>query len=409
MDFRLTPQQELFKRTVREFSEKVIAPRSREIDQKAQGIPEDIIQGMADLGIFGVTIPEKYGGTAQPGEEMVYAYLAVHELGRAELSMSLPVYTLLNLGWAYMLAQHGTEDAKREVLPHVAKGEWFIGICTTEPGGGSDLARIKTVATKKGDKYVINGEKVFISGVTEARKRGGGHLTLFRTNPELGNKGMTFAFVPINQQGITTTLFDDMGRMGLSTGGIAYKNVELAPHYVLGQENKGFYLNMEGFNAARILVCAACTGGAERALELSADYTKQRVLFGRPLANFEGISFEIADDYAKLEMLKNQLLKSAWMVDQYYQDPSSFTRKEINSSVAICKLTAPLLTLDIAKHAMMYQGALGYTKETPLEMLMRGVMSYVVGAEGGANVMRIIIAREFIGDVAVPYRGSAKT
>ncbi len=405
MDFRLTPQQELFRRTVREFAEKEIAPRSREIDQKAQGIPEEIIQGMVDLGIFGVTIPEEYGGTANPGEEMVYAYLAVHEIGRAEMSMSLPVYLLLNLGWSYLLARHGTEEAKREVLPHVAKGEWFIGICTTEPGGGSDLANIKTVATKQGGKYVMNGEKVYISGVTEAKKRGGGHLTLFRTAPELGNKGMTFAYVPIGLPGVTTTLFDDMGRMGLSTGGIAYKNVALDPKYVLAGENKGFYINMEGFNAARVLVCAACTGGAERALELSAEYVKQRVLFGRALANFEGISFEIADDYAKLEMLKNTLLKSAWLVDQYYQDPSSVTRKELNTNVAVCKATAPLLTLDIAKHAMMYQGALGYTKETPLEMLMRGVMSYVVGAEGGANIMKIIIGREFIGDIAVPYRG----
>lgn len=404
MDFRLTPQQELFKRTVREFAEKNIAPRSREIDQKAQGIPEEIIQGMVDLGLFGVTIPEEYGGTASPGEELVYAMIVVHEIGRAELSMSLPVYTLLCLGWSYLLARHGTEEAKREILPRVAKGEWFIGICTTEPGGGSDLANIKTVATKKGDQYVLNGEKVYISGVTESKKRGGGHLTLFRTAPELGNKGMTFAYVPINANGITTTLFDDMGRMGLSTGGIAYKNVQVPEKYVLDKENRGFYINMEGFNAARVLVCAACTGGAERALEISAEYTKQRALFGQPLAKFEGISFEIADDYAKLEMLKNQLLKSAWMIDQFYQDPSSFTRKEINASVAICKLTAPLLTLDVAKHAMMYHGALGYSKETPLEMLMRGVMSYVVGAEGGANIMRIIIGREFIGDVAIPYK-----
>ncbi len=404
MDFRLTPQQELFKRTVREFAEKNIAPRAREIDQKAQGIPEEIIQGMVDLGLFGVTIPEEYGGTANPGEEMVYAMITVHEIARAELSMSLPVYTLLCLGWSYLLARHGNEETKRQVLPRVAKGEWFLGICTTEPSGGSDLANIKTTATKKDGKYVINGEKIFISGVTEAKKRGGGHLTLFKTQPELGHRGETFAYVPLNAPGVTTTLFDDMGRMGLSTGGIAYKNVEIPTDYVLGEENKGFYLLMEGFNAARILVCAACAGGAERALEITAEYTKNRNLFGTPLAKFEGISFEIADDWAKLEMLKNQLTKSAWMIDQWYQDQSSFTRKDINAAVAVCKLTAPLLCLDIAKHAMMHHGGLGYSKETPLEMLMRGVMSYVVGAEGGANIMRIIIAREFIGDVAIPYK-----
>lgn len=404
MDFRLTPQQELFKRTVREFAEKNIAPRSREIDQKAQGIPEEIIQGMVDLGLFGVTIPEEYGGTANPGEEMVYAMITVHELARAEMSMSLPVYTLLNLGWSYVLARHGMEEAKREVLPRVAKGEWFIGICTTEPSGGSDIASIQTTAAKKDGQYVLNGEKVYISGVTEAQKRGGGHLTLFRTAPELGHRGMTFAYVPINLPGITTTLFDDMGRMGLSTGGISYKNVEIPMHYALGQENRGFYVSMEGFNAARVLVCAACTGGAERALEISAEYTKRRVLFGQPLAKFEGISFEIAEDHARLVMLKDTLLKTAWMIDQFYQDPNSFTRKEINENIAICKLTAPLLGVEIAKHTMIHHGALGYSKETPLEMYMRGVMSYAVGAEGGQNIMKIIIAREFIGDVAVPYK-----
>ncbi len=404
MDYRLTPQLDLFRRTVREFAEKNVAPRSREIDRQAQGIPEEILQGMVDLGLFGLTIPEQYGGTANPGEELVYAMTAVHEIGRADLSMSLPVYYLLNLGWGFMLSRYGSEQTKREVLPHVAKGEWFIGIATTEPSGGSDLANIKTNATKKDGKYVLNGEKIFVSGIAEGKKRGGGHLTLFKTAPELSYKGETFAYVPIQSSGITTTFFDDMGRMGLSTGGIAYKNVEIPTHNVIGQENRGFYMAMEGFNAARILVCAACTGGAERALEITRDYTKQRVLFGQPLAKFEGISFEIADDYAKLEMLKNQLLKTAWLVDRFYQEPDSVTRSEVNSNVAICKLTAPLLCLDIAKHAMMHHGALGYSKETPLEMLMRGVMSYVVGAEGGANIMRIIIGREFIGDVAIPYK-----
>ena len=404
MDFQLTPEQELFKQSVRKFAEKKIAPRARDIDQKAAGLPEDILQGMAELGIFGVMIPEEYGGCANRGEEVVYGMIAIHELARADMSMALPVYTLLCLGWGNLVVRHGTEELKRELLPKVASGEWFLGICTTEPSGGSDLANIRTLARQQGDRFVINGDKVYISGVVEAKKRGGGHLTLFKTAPELGTRGMTFAYIPIDTPGISTTKFDFMGRAGFSTGGVAFQDVAIPAKNALGQVNRGFYVLMEGFNAARVLVCAACTGGAERALELSRDYTQQRELFGQPLAKFEGISFEIAEDYAKLEMLKNQLLKTAWMIDQFYQDAKSFTRSDINSNVAICKLTAPLLTVDIAKHAMMYHGALGYSKETPLEMLMRGVMSYVVGAEGGANVMKIIIAREFIGDVSIPYK-----
>ncbi|MBI5301879.1 MAG: acyl-CoA/acyl-ACP dehydrogenase [Chloroflexi bacterium] len=404
MDFRLNAQQDLFKRTVREFAEKQIAPRSREIDQKAQGIPSEIIRAMADLGLFGVTIPEEYGGSAVRGEEIMYGMLAVHEIARAELSMSLPVYLLLALGWGYLIARHGSAELKREVLPRVANGEWFLGIATTESRGGSDLGNIRTRGIRDGDAYVLNGEKYFVSGVVEAAQRGGGHVTLFRTAPDLGNKGMTFAYIPLDTPGITTSKLTMMGRMGLSTGVIAYENARVPAKYVLGEENRGFYVSMEGFNAARVLVCAACTGGAERALEITSEYTQQRELFGQPLAKFEGISFEIAEDYARLEMLKNQLHKTAWLVDEFGKDARAVSRKEINTNVAICKLTAPALGVEIVKHAMMHHGAMGYTIETPLEMLLRGLMSYVVGAEGGANVMKIIIAREFIGEVAIPYR-----
>ena len=219
MDFRLSGEQELFRRTVREFAERTLAPRSREIDSARAGIPDEIIQEMVRLQLFGVTIPEEYGGAAMPGEEMVYAMLTIHELARADLSMSVAVYTLLCLGWGFLLARHGTEEAKREILPRVASGEWFLGISTTEPGGGSDLANIKTVARREGDRLVINGEKIYISGAAEATSRGGGHLTLFRTDPSAGHRGMTFAYIPAAAPGVSTTLLDDVGRGGLSTSG----------------------------------------------------------------------------------------------------------------------------------------------------------------------------------------------
>jgi acyl-CoA dehydrogenase len=258
----------------------------------------------------------------------------------------------------------------------------------------------------KGDHWVVNGEKAYISGVREATERGGGHLTLFETAPELGYKGATFAYFPANAPGTTYSTYTDMGRMGLSTGGFIYKDVEIPKKYIMGEENKGFYVNMEGFNVARIVVAAACLGGAEKCLEISRDYTKQRSLFGRSLANFEVISFEIADDYAQLEMLKLMLHKAAWMIDQFNQGNTSITYKDINKAVAMCKAHAPMLGVDVAKHGMMYHGGFGYTKDTPLEMALRGTMSYVVGAEGGHHVMKIIIARDYIGDEAVPYRGT---
>lgn len=405
MEFRLSTEQDLFRKAVREWAEKNLAPRAKEIDEAERGIPEEIIRGMADLGIFGVTLPEAYGGSAQPGEEIQYALLAVRELARADLSMSVPVYTLLCLGWGFLAARHGTEALKTELLPNVASGKWFLGICTTEPSGGSDLAGIKASGRRADGKYVVNGEKVFISGGEEATQRGGGHLTLFRTDPDASppTRGMTFAYIPTQAPGVSYTKFTHMGRGGLSTCGLQFKNVEVPAHYVIGEENRGFHVLMEGFNAARILVAGTCAGAAEVALEMSRDYTQKRVLFGAPLIKNEGISFEIADDRAKLEMLNLQLQKAAWLVDQFYKDGSA-TRSEINKAVAICKLTAPLLALDIVKHAMMHHGASSFTTDLPLQMAFRGLMSYVVGAEGGANIMRLIIAREFVGDIAIPYR-----
>lgn len=400
MEFRISREQELFKKAVREYCEKNIAPRSREIDEKEAGIPKDIIQGLADIGVFGCTIPEKYGGFAQPGEAMQYANIAIHEIARAELSMSLPVYTLLTIGWGgFFLNLHAKEEVKNEVLPKLASGEWCWGVAVTEPGGGSDVAAIKTMAKRQGDKFVVNGEKAYISLVKESQVTGGGHCSLFVTDPAKGLRGgMTLIGVkPNDVKGISSTTYKDMGRMGLSTGGFTYKDVEVPDKYVLGEEGRGFYHCMEGFNAARAVVAAACIGGAEKCLEIATDYAKERKAFGQTLSKYEGVTFELVDLYNRIEMLKLLLQKACWMIDRFYAEPGSFTHKEINTIIAQCKWQAPLLAVEAAQKAMIVLGAFGYTKESPLEMAMRGAMSYVVGAEGAGNIMKLIIARDALG------------
>jgi acyl-CoA dehydrogenase len=405
MDFNLTPEQELFKQTLREYCETNVEPISAEIDERGEGIPDDVIQGLADLGVFGLTIPAQYGGCAPEGEEAVYASIAIQEIARAEMSMALPVYTLLCLGWGFLVAKYGTDQLKQEILPKTAAGEYFIGINTTEPGGGSDVANIKTRGERRDDVYVINGEKAYISGVLEAfEQRDGGHITLVRTDPEAGHRGFTFIFIPAGLEGISYTTYEDMGRMALSTGGFTYKDVEVPAYCVLGEPGRGFYINMEGFNFARILVSAACVGMAERALEITRDYVSQRMMFGKPLAKFEGISFEIAEDHAELEQIKLYLRYAAWATDRAYQEEDFMTQRQLSRIISICKMKAPMLAVDIARHAMMQHGAYGYTKDCPLERALRGAMSYVVGAEGGYHIQKLIIAREYIGDVAVPYR-----
>ncbi len=405
MEFRLTSEQELFRRTLREWCEANLEPIAAEIDSKEQGIPDEIIKGLAELGVMGITIPEEYGGSMIPGQETTLANIAIQEIARADLSMSVPVYVLLCIGWGYLITLHGTDELKKLLLPKLASGEYFVGIATTEAGGGSDVANIATAAILEDGKLTINGEKSYISGIRETtEQRDGGHITLFRTDPDAGHRGFSFAYVPARAEGISTTVYEDVGRGGLSTGGLRYKDVVIPESYVLGEINRGFYLNMEGFNVARILVSAACVGAASKALDLSTEYVKQRKAFGRLLAKFEAISFEIAEDASKLAQLDMWLRYTAWMTDQFYADPGSFTHNDISHAVSICKLEAPLLALDIVKHSMMHHGAFSFTKECPLELAYRGVLSYVVGAEGTTNIQKLIIARETIGPEAIPYR-----
>jgi acyl-CoA dehydrogenase len=407
MEFRMSDEQKAFERVVREYCQKNVEPRSREIDEAEAGIPEDMIKGLADIGVFGCTIPEEYGGSAPPGEEMQYASIAIREIARAELSVSLPVYTLLTIGWGgQFLKLYAREELKEEILPKLASGEWFWGVCVTEPGGGSDVAAIKSTATKKDGKFRIDGEKAYISGVTESQVRGGGHCGLFYTDRARGIKGgMTLmALIPNMLNGVTTTTYKEMGRMGLSSGGFFYSGTEVPERYVLGEEGKGFYYCMEGFNIARALVASACLGTAEKCLEMSVDYVRQRMAFGQPIGKFEGVSFQMAEDYTRLEMLKLLLQKGCWMIDKHYSEPSSVAQKDINVVIAQCKWMAPLIAVEVAQHAIMWHGAFGYTRECSLEMALRGLMSYVAGAEGATNIMKLIVVRDAFGNDMVATR-----
>ena len=311
--------------------------------------------------------------------------------------MSLPVYTLLTIGWGgYFLNVAASKELKQEVLPKIASGEWPWGINVTEPGGGSDVAAVKCQAIRNGDKYILNGEKAYISLTNESQTKGGGHSSLMVTDPSKGIKGgmSMFAIIPNQLKGMTSHVYKDMGRMGLSTGGFVYKNSEMDKKYLIGRKAK---VSIWPWKASTLPgrswprhVC----GGAEKCLEIAVDYAKQRQAFGKSISRFQGISFDLAEDYHKLEMAKLLLQKGCWMCDTYYSEPGSFTQKDINIVIAQCKLEAPLLSVEIAKHAIMVLGAFGYTKESPLEMAMRGLMSYVSGAEGAYNIMKTIIARD---------------
>ncbi len=401
MDFGWTEEQRMWRQAVRDFAQSEITPRVRELDTQER-IPPKIITGMAEMGLLAPLVGEEYGGA---GMDWTMATIAAEELGRADISLAVPVLYLVQAAWGFILDRYGSPELKATYLPRVTHGQAFLGIATTEPGGGSDiLGACQTRATLQDGTWRLDGEKVFISGVRESLEWGGLHLTLARTNPDpsAGHKAFTFIALPLQDTpGITPTFFDDMGRMGISTGGFILDGVRLPAHHQVGELNRGFYHAMEGFSAARTLIGATCVGAAEAALEMGIAHIKERRAFGRPLASFEGVQFPLADLYAQLEGVKLSTYKAAWIMDQKYQHDAA-THHDIALAAAIAKLRAPLLGFEILNQVADWFGAMAYTKELPIEMGIRGIRSYSIGAEGTVNVMRIIIARELLGQEFLP-------
>jgi len=404
VDFSFTEEQDLFRNALREWCEKELPlEKVREMDNKGE-IPREIIKGMADLGLLIMTAPEEHGGT---DSDWITACIAAEELGYADLSIAIPVLWLVESSWGYVVDKYCTEQVRDLVIRKAIKGEAFIGIASTEAGGGSDVAAFKTTAKKVGSKWVLNGEKLYISGTEEARKMGGGYYVAARTAPAPGgahHRGMSGFYLPINTPGVEVNKrFEDMGRMAISTGGFAMNDVELPDYHLIGEVDKGFYMTMEGFDCARILIGAVCLGAARRALELGMEYIKERKVFGNPIGKYEGIHFELADDWAELESLRSLVYRTAWMMDKRFRE-KRFSPLETASMISACKLKTPHFAFDVFKHVMLWFGAFGYTKECPVEMGLRGIMSYCIGAEGTSNIQRVVIARELLGKEYLAYK-----
>ncbi|TFG30913.1 acyl-CoA dehydrogenase [Candidatus Thorarchaeota archaeon] len=407
MHFEESDEEKMFREAVREFAQKHVAPVWQDYDKNHE-IPRDLIKKMADMQLWAPTVSEEYGGA---GISMTMACIAAEELARADLSIALPVMYLVEASWAFIYDLYGTHESKSEILPRVTKGDLFFGIATTEPTGGSDLVNsTKTVIKPKGDGYVVNGEKVYISGIKETEKYGGVYWTLGKSDPKGDHKAFDAFILPLNMgdglhPGITTTLFEDMGRMGVSTGGFNIENVEIPKHYLIGEHGKGFYHAMEGFSAARVLIGATCLGSAEGCFDIGVDYVKQRRQFNRPLAAFEGIQFEGGDSWMALQADRHLVYHAAWIMDQHYREKNpNYNKLDIARYTAAAKYKAPHDALDVITRAMTWHGAFGYTKECPLEAAYRGVRSYTVGAEGGAHIQKIVMAREIFGAENLPYR-----
>ncbi|MHA2472868.1 MAG: acyl-CoA dehydrogenase family protein [Promethearchaeota archaeon] len=392
-----TEEQELIRQSVSEFAQKKIAPIALDMEKNKE-IPQDVIKGMAELGLLGCTANPSYGGS---GLDAVTAGVIAEELAKGDCTGSTCVFYLVQASWGYLLNKYGTEEAKKEIFPKVTSGDWFLGIATTESGGGTDVVGGKTTIKKEGDDFIVNGEKMYISGVREAVNGGGGHVTIGHQSPELGSRGMTVFYLPLTAEGITPTYIDDLGREGISCGGFSIDNVKIPKKYIIGEENKGFYIIHEGYEYARALIAVICAAAGLKSLENGMNYVKERTVFGKPLAKFQEINFRLAEHYTKLEMLKSLGYEALRAID--LEQEGKGDRFETSKIVAMSKMFASDWACEAINDVIQWQGAFGYSRECPDQAAWRAVRSFSL-AEGTREVMKMIVARELLGKELTSYK-----
>ncbi|MCS7106878.1 MAG: acyl-CoA/acyl-ACP dehydrogenase [Acidilobaceae archaeon] len=402
MDFSLSRDEELFRESIRSFLSKRLSPIWESIDENHL-IPTELIRDFGSQGLLGIPIPEEYGGQ---GGSFTLSVIAAEEVAYHDPSMATAVYTLLNNAWPYILYMYGSEDVKGEILPAVSSGRGFFGIASTEPQGGSDVGAFKTSAVKEGDKYKVYGEKLYVSGVREAMEQLdlGGWLLIARTGTmDERHRGLsTFALIGkrngMRVENLKYSLLNTIGRHGISTAILTLEGVEVPRSHLVGSEGRGFYIAMEGFNIARPMVAAANIGAARWALEEAIKWSKERVLFDRPISSFQGVSFPLAEISVEIEATRLLIYKAAWLADRIYvKKEPGLKPADLAYYAAAAKMKAVETAFKTFELAMRTLGGISYVKETGLHRGLLGMLSYMVGAEGAHNVMKYITARELIG------------
>ncbi len=402
LDFGFSQEQEMVRKTVREYAQAELAPIVEDLDRIGR-IPPNVIKELADIGLLGVTTETQYGGIdADP----VMAGIIAEELARGDITCSIPTFYLVSAAWGDILERHGTDAAKRAILPQVCDGTAFLGIAATEPDVGSDLGNMRTTARKEGDSFILNGEKMFISGVREVCEdlpNGGGYVLLAKTSPEKGVRGISLFYIPLKgTPGVSYNVLEDWGRKGISAGGFAMEDVEIPAEYLIGELDRGFYLTMEGFDYARAIIGLVCCGVAQSCMEQAMEYIKMRSTFGTPIAKYQGVQFKLAENWTKIEAMRLLAYRGLWTYTQALAG-EDVGRFEVTRACAEAKLMAPMMAFEAINDAIQWYGAFGYTSACPLRFALEGVRSYY-WAEGAMEIMRIIVARELLGKEYVAYR-----
>src|SRR5438067_1937979 len=381
----LTDVQTEILSAVKTFVDKEIIPYATELEHKDE-FPEAIVEGMKEMGLFGLTIDEEYGGL---GESLLTYALVVEQIARGWMSVSGVINTHFIV--AYMITQHGTEEQKLYFLPKMATGEIRGAFSMSEPECGSDVAAIKTRATKDGEHYVLNGQKMWLTNGARA----GVVATLVKE--DLGGdsvyKNMT-TFLIEKEPGFGETVpgltipgkIDKMGYKGVETTEMVLDGVKVPASSVLGGEDghgRGFYQMMDGVEVGRVNVAARACGISIRAFELAAAYAQQRKTFGKPIAQHQAIAFQLAEMATKVEAAHALMVRAARLKD-------AGDRNDVEAGMA--KLLASEYCAEVTTHSFRIHGGYGYSKEYEIERLMREAPFLLIG-EGTSEIQKTIITR----------------
>ncbi|HCG7218362.1 acyl-CoA dehydrogenase family protein [Vibrio parahaemolyticus] len=381
MDFELNEDQRAFADTAQQFSLERLAPMAAEWDEK-QIFPKDVLREAGELGFLSLYTPEEHGGLglSRLDASIVFEQLS---MGCTSTTAFMTIHNMVS----WMVASFATEDVRAKYCPKLVTGEWLGSYCLTEPNAGSDAASLTTTASKKGDTYVLNGGKAFISGAGETDV-----LVVMARTGEAGAKGVSAFVVPAQADGISYGRKEPkMGWNSQPTRAVTFDNVVIPASHLLGEEGQGFIFAMKGLDGGRINIATCSVGTAQQALNQATQYMLERKQFGKSLAQFQALQFKLADMATELVAARQLVRYAASKLDRGDPDATTYC--------AMAKRFATDVGFQICDQALQIYGGYGYIKEYPMERYFRDVRVHQI-LEGTNEIMRLIIARRLLSETS---------
>ena len=383
MDFSFSDDQKLIRDTVRQFMEAEVRPGVRERD-RTETFPAAELRKIGEMGCCGMLVPEEWGGA---GADTISYVLMLEEVARVDAAMAVTLSVTNSVACAPLL-KHGTEAQKKKYLRKLATGEWLGAFCLTEPQAGSDAAAIAARAERRGDKYILNGTKSWVSTGGDAKLL----LVFAKTNPEAGAKGATAFLVEPTMPGFRVSRYEDkMWLRASHTAEILLQNCEVPAENRLGEEGQGLKIALEALDGGRVGIAAQAVGIAQGALEASVKYAKERKAFGKTIGEFQVIQWMIADMQTEIEAARGLVWQAAWMWDQQ--------AARAGAAASRAKLYASEMVNRVVYKAVQVHGSVGYSRETDVERMYRDARVISI-YEGTSEIQRMIIARDLLGQAA---------